>query len=120
MTKYWHPNASDSDMETAWDAIDTNAMAIALDEKFIERVGLPSSTPFPWDTERSVYYIKGIHDLHCLVSPTSHFKCYKLTFSETCSQGDCIETQRQRSAFQSTTHLPLPRYVTTRRHVCSR
>lgn len=68
MTKYWHPNASESDMEAAWDAIDTNAMAIALNDRFAERVGLPPSTRFPWDTERSVYYVKGIHDLHCLVS----------------------------------------------------
>ena len=67
MTKYWHPNATDSDMEAAWDAIDTDAMAIALDDKYAGSLGLPPSTPFPWDTERSVYYVKGIHDLHCLV-----------------------------------------------------
>ncbi|XP_014552011.1 hypothetical protein COCVIDRAFT_111433 [Bipolaris victoriae FI3] len=66
MTRYWHPNASDSDMEAAWDAIDTNAMAVALDDKFVERLSLPPSTPFPWDTERSVYYVRGVHDLHCL------------------------------------------------------
>ncbi|KAI4614642.1 uncharacterized protein J4E87_009442 [Alternaria ethzedia] len=65
-TKYWHPNASDSDMEGAWDAIDTNAMAVTLDDRFAKRVGLPNSTRFPWDTERSIYYVKGIHDLHCL------------------------------------------------------
>jgi hypothetical protein len=67
VTKYWHPNASDSDMEMAWDSIDTNAMAISLDDGFAKRVGLPPSTRFPWDTERSVYYVKGIHNLHCLV-----------------------------------------------------
>ncbi|KAF1946910.1 hypothetical protein EJ02DRAFT_499741 [Clathrospora elynae] len=66
MTEYWNPNASDSDMEAAWDAIDTNAMAVALDDAFAESVGLPPSTQFPWDTERSIYYVKGIHDLHCL------------------------------------------------------
>ncbi|RMZ73333.1 Thioesterase domain-containing [Pyrenophora seminiperda CCB06] len=66
MTKYWHPNASDSEMEAAWDAIDTNAMAVALDDRFAEHIGLPPSTRFPWDTERSVYYVKGIHDVHCL------------------------------------------------------
>ncbi|KAF1832568.1 hypothetical protein BDW02DRAFT_423229 [Decorospora gaudefroyi] len=66
MTKYWHPNANDSDMEAAWDAIDTNAMAVSLDDGFARRVGLPPSTQFPWDTDRSIYYVKGIHDLHCL------------------------------------------------------
>lgn len=67
MTEYWHPNASDSDMEVAWDAINTNAMAITLEDGFAKRMSLPPSTQFPWDTERSIYYIKGIHDLHCLV-----------------------------------------------------
>lgn len=67
MTEYWHPNASDSDMEAAWDAINTNAMAITLEDGFAKRMSLLPSTRFPWDTERSIYYIKGIHDLHCLV-----------------------------------------------------
>ncbi|RYN40286.1 hypothetical protein AA0113_g302 [Alternaria arborescens] len=66
MTEYWHPNASDSDMEAAWDSINTNAMAITLEDGFAKRMSLPPSTRFPWDTERSIYYIKGIHDLHCL------------------------------------------------------
>jgi len=74
MTAYWHPNASDSEMEAAWDAIDTNAMAIALDDRFAERAGLPPSTRFPWDTERSVYYVKGIHDVHCLVCKKGRFR----------------------------------------------
>lgn len=67
MTEYWHPNASDGDMEAAWDAIETNPLAIALDNSFAKRVKLEPSTQFPWDTERSIYYVKGIHDLHCLV-----------------------------------------------------
>jgi len=66
MTEYWHLNASDSAMEAAWDAIETNPLAIALDDSFAKRVELEPSTPFPWDTERSIYYVKGIHDLHCL------------------------------------------------------
>ncbi|CBX90688.1 hypothetical protein LEMA_P057220.1 [Plenodomus lingam JN3] len=65
-TQYWHPNATDSDMEAAWDDIETNPVAVALDQSFAKRVGLPPSTQFPWDTERDVYYVKGIHDLHCL------------------------------------------------------
>ncbi|KAF2124996.1 hypothetical protein P153DRAFT_300884 [Dothidotthia symphoricarpi CBS 119687] len=66
MSKYWNPNLTDSDMDLAWDAIDTNAMAIALPDDYSESVGLFPSTRFPWDTERSIYYVKGIHDLHCL------------------------------------------------------
>jgi len=67
MSEFWHPNSSDGDMEAAWDAIDTNPVAVALEDTWTKRVGLSPSTPFPWDTERSVYYVKSVHDLHCLV-----------------------------------------------------
>jgi hypothetical protein len=87
MTKYWHPNASDSDMEVVWDAIDTNAMAVTLDDRFAKRVGLPNSTRFPWDTERSIYYVKGIHDLHCLVRKRDSCLYHPLRVSETHPQG---------------------------------
>ena len=92
MTEYWHPNASDSDMEAAWDAINTNAMAITLEDGFAKRMSLPPSTRFPWDTERSIYYIKGIHDLHCLVRIHKlYFK--SLTLPETCPQSHRLKAQ---------------------------
>jgi hypothetical protein len=71
MTEFWHPNASESDMAAAWDAIDTGPMAVALHDDYVKRVKLPATDRFPWDTERSVYYLKGIHDLHCLVCTAS-------------------------------------------------
>ena len=54
--------------DAAWDALDTDLMAISLHDEFAKDVGLGPSTRFPWDTERSIYYVKGFHDLHCLVS----------------------------------------------------
>jgi hypothetical protein len=68
---YWNPNLSDETTDANWDAIDTNPMAVSLHDDFAKDVGLGPSTRFPWDTERSIYYIKGFHDLHCLVSPPS-------------------------------------------------
>jgi hypothetical protein len=67
VTKYWDPNATESEVQAAWDAIDTGPMAVALHDDYVKKVGLPPTTRFPWDTERSVYYLKGLHDLHCLV-----------------------------------------------------
>ncbi|KAF1976185.1 hypothetical protein BU23DRAFT_42659 [Bimuria novae-zelandiae CBS 107.79] len=64
--EYWNPNVSDEVSNAAWDAIDTNPMAISLHNDFAKQVGLGPSTCFPWDTERSIYYVKGFHDLHCL------------------------------------------------------
>lgn len=46
-------------------------MAISLHDDFAKQVGLGPSSRFPWDNERSIYYIKGFHDLHCLVSRLS-------------------------------------------------
>ena len=67
-SEYWNRTAANStDAEEAWDSIDTNPMAVALHDNFAKNVGLAPSTRFPWDTERSIYYIKGFHDLHCLV-----------------------------------------------------
>lgn len=54
-------------MDAAWDTIDTSPMAVALHDEYVKRVGLPMSGRFPWDTERSIYYLKGLHDLHCIV-----------------------------------------------------
>lgn len=66
ISQYWNPNISAHEMDTTWDAIDTSPMAVALHDDFVRRVGLPPSGPFPWDTERSIYYLKGLHDLHCV------------------------------------------------------
>ncbi|KAL5117130.1 hypothetical protein ACEQ8H_004955 [Pleosporales sp. CAS-2024a] len=66
MTEFWSFNATEPDLDSAWDAIDTGPMAVALHDDFATRVGLPPTTRFPWDTERGVYYLKGVHDLHCL------------------------------------------------------
>jgi hypothetical protein len=66
-TEYWDLNASEKDMNAAWDAIDTGPMAVALLDDYVTMTGLPPSTRFPWDTDRGVYYLKGLHDLHCLV-----------------------------------------------------
>ncbi|KAF1995266.1 hypothetical protein P154DRAFT_556871 [Amniculicola lignicola CBS 123094] len=63
---YWNPELNQSVMDNAWDDIDTSPLAIALHDEYAKEVGLGPSTRFPWDTERSVYYLKGYHDLHCL------------------------------------------------------
>ncbi len=66
ISPFWNPNSSTEEMDAAWDAIDTSSMAVALHDDFTRKVRLPPSGRFPWDTERSIYYLKGIHDLHCV------------------------------------------------------
>jgi hypothetical protein len=66
ISPFWDPNISTQKMDATWDAIDTSPMAVALHDRYTNKVGLPPSGRFPWDTERSIYYLKGIHDLHCV------------------------------------------------------
>jgi hypothetical protein len=47
-------------------------MAVALDDKYARAAGLPHSTKSLWNTKRSVYYLKGFYDLHCLVKLDFH------------------------------------------------
>jgi hypothetical protein len=66
-TDYWGLDVNQSISDASWDVLDTNPMAISLHDNYAKKVGLGPSTRFPWDTERSIYYLKGFHDLHCLV-----------------------------------------------------
>ena len=52
-----------------WEAINsTSAGAVALDHHWAASKGLIRAQDFPWDTEKGIYYIQGIHDVHCVVS----------------------------------------------------
>ena len=40
---------------------------MALSDSFAQSVGLPSSQRWPWDKSKGVYFIEGLHTMHCLV-----------------------------------------------------
>lgn len=71
-SRYWNPSANQSVADQAWDALETNPIAVTLHSEHAKDMGLAPSTRFPWDNERSVYYVKGFHDLHCLVQDPLH------------------------------------------------
>ena len=51
-----------------WEAINsTSAGAVALDHDWAASKGLIRAQDFPWDTNKGIYYIQGIHDVHCVV-----------------------------------------------------
>lgn len=41
---------------------------IALDDEYVEKMGLPVSQRFPWDQNKGIYLLHGFHNLHCTVS----------------------------------------------------
>ena len=64
-TDYWGENITLAD--ELWESLDTNPVAVALSDEYARGHGLPESARFPWDDEKGLYFIKAIHDLHCIV-----------------------------------------------------
>lgn len=40
---------------------------VALPDSFTESVALPSAQRWPWDQSKGIYFIEGLHALHCVV-----------------------------------------------------
>lgn len=51
-----------------WDDISIDNGTVALDDAYVEAMGLPISQRFPWDQEKGLYLLNGFHSMHCLVS----------------------------------------------------
>lgn len=50
-------------------SIDIDTGMLALTDEFVKKEGLPTiSGRFPWDENKSIFYVSGFHDLHCLKS----------------------------------------------------
>ncbi|KAF1953407.1 hypothetical protein CC80DRAFT_420459, partial [Byssothecium circinans] len=65
-TKYWGSNQTRID--ELWEAIDTNPVVVALTDEFADAHNLPHSDRFPWVKTKGRYFVKGFHQLHCLLS----------------------------------------------------
>ncbi|PQE26543.1 Tat pathway signal sequence protein [Rutstroemia sp. NJR-2017a BBW] len=49
-----------------WNAVDYNAGLVALPNDWTKSKGLPKSSMFPWDKEKSIWLLNGHHNLHCV------------------------------------------------------
>jgi len=49
-----------------WENLNVDPTAIALPLEYIKEHNLLKSSPFPWDTERVLYFPRAFHNLHCL------------------------------------------------------
>jgi len=69
-TVYTYYTDYNSENETVanelWDNINLDASVVALSPEYVKEHKLESSSPFPWDTERDIYFLKVFHSLHCL------------------------------------------------------
>ncbi|OOF96698.1 hypothetical protein ASPCADRAFT_206876 [Aspergillus carbonarius ITEM 5010] len=99
---YSHHSEYNSDNKThadyMWENLDTDHMVIAPTQEWAQSKGLSESWPFPWDSNRSIYFIKVFHQLHCL-------KIMRKTFHEAWDDQDmsippehiehCLDSLRQ-------------------------
>lgn len=40
---------------------------VALEDGYVEEMGLPAAQRFPWDQDKGLYLLNGFHSMHCLV-----------------------------------------------------
>ncbi|KAK8062201.1 hypothetical protein PG997_014298 [Apiospora hydei] len=67
-TEYSSVNASEAELNKLWDStIPWESGIIAIPNEEADRMGLPESQPFPWDSHRKKIYIMNAHHLlHCV------------------------------------------------------
>jgi hypothetical protein len=63
-TDYFGDNETLAD--ELWDNLDLTASVVALSPEYVAEHKLEKSSPFPWDTEKDMYFLKVFHSLHCL------------------------------------------------------
>ncbi|KAF2740286.1 hypothetical protein EJ04DRAFT_508268 [Polyplosphaeria fusca] len=60
-----------------WSGLDASPVAIQMSESEAKKHGLGPSAPFPWDDEKSIYFVKAFHQIHCLKVIRNAFKVYE-------------------------------------------
>lgn len=64
--EYWGENETLAD--ELWDDLNTDTVAVQFSDEYAREHDLPRSARFPWDDSKGVYFIKALHEIHCLVS----------------------------------------------------
>ena len=63
---YFGENETAADL--LWEDINIDNGTVALEDSYVEALGLPTSQRFPWDERKGIYILNGFHSMHCLVS----------------------------------------------------
>ena len=108
-----------------WEAINsTSAGAVALDHRWAASKGLIRAQDFPWDTDKGLYYIQGIHDVHCVVSSVvTQFFLISILLTAPAEATSAIHirvSSRAGAVCQPSPFDPLPRRIPAPLHVHGR
>ncbi|KAI9646298.1 hypothetical protein NHQ30_005739 [Ciborinia camelliae] len=73
---YSSPNATERDQY--WDAINHDSGIVAVPKSWASEKGLPMGSTFPWDADKTIYFVNAYHGLHCVKNIYHSFMEYRL------------------------------------------
>ncbi|KAI1374521.1 hypothetical protein F4677DRAFT_425305 [Hypoxylon crocopeplum] len=85
----WGPYAgSDDDIrDHLWDSIDIDSGIVAVSKSWASEKGLPEGTTFPWDSDKSIYFVNAYHSMHCLKNVYRAFRDIRLSLPTVVTPG---------------------------------
>ncbi|KAI1767160.1 hypothetical protein GGR53DRAFT_145534 [Hypoxylon sp. FL1150] len=92
---YWNQSGAYTDPDDGvrdhlWDRIDIDSGIVAVSKTWAKEKGLPEGTTFPWDTDKSLYFVNAYHNLHCLKNVYRAFRDHRLKAPATVSHAHVI------------------------------
>ncbi|KAI1396461.1 hypothetical protein F4819DRAFT_500233 [Hypoxylon fuscum] len=73
-----------------WDRLDIDSGIVAVPKSWAKEKGLPEGTTFPWDTNKSLYFVNAYHSLHCLKNVYRAFRDHRLNAPPTVSHAHVV------------------------------
>ncbi|KAI6090600.1 hypothetical protein F4821DRAFT_20904 [Hypoxylon rubiginosum] len=92
---YWNQSGAYTDPDDdvrdhLWDQIDIDSGIVAVPKIWAKEKGLPEGTTFPWDTDKSLYFVNAYHSLHCLKNVYRAFRDHRMGAPPTVSHAHVI------------------------------
>ncbi|KAI1084208.1 hypothetical protein F5B20DRAFT_576348 [Whalleya microplaca] len=81
---FWNQSSGYTDTDDdvrdhLWDRLDIDSGIVAVPKLWAKEKGLSEGTTFPWDTDKSLYFVNAYHSLHCLKNVYRAFRDYRLS-----------------------------------------
>ncbi|XXH04034.1 hypothetical protein Hte_010445 [Hypoxylon texense] len=85
-----YTNPDDDVRDHLWDRLDIDSGIVAVPKSWAKEKGLPEGTTFPWDTNKSLYFVNAYHSLHCLKNVYRAFRDHRLNAPPTVSYAHVV------------------------------
>jgi len=79
-------SGNETEEESAWNSspgFQSREGIVALNDSFTQSAGLPSAQRWPWDKSKGIYFVEGVHAMHCVVSSTGPLTSQRECISST-------------------------------------